>query len=72
MNTLFPSNRTECSAAALSKLLERPLKFAEIAAFSAKCDLSDLEKRPAERTNHPFTVVVPAYQLVASLSRFVE
>ena len=71
MNTLLSSNRTECYAA-LAKVLEGPLKFAEIAALSEKCDLQNLEKRAAERKNHPFTVVVPAYQLVASISRFVE
>ena len=44
MNTLLSSNRTECYAA-LTKVLESPLKFAEIAALSEKCDLQNLEKR---------------------------
>jgi hypothetical protein len=73
MNTSYPSNRTECSPEALSKrLFERPLKFAEIAELSEKCDLWDVGKRAAKRQNLPFTFAVPAVQLVASISRFVE
>jgi len=64
---------TECSAAVLSKkLLERPLKFAEIAALSEKCDLWNPRKHAAKQTDHPLTFVVPAFQLVASISRYVE
>ena len=66
-------NCTECSAAILSKkLLERPLKLAEIAALSEKCDLWNPRKHAAKPTNHPLTFVVPAFQLVASISRYVE
>ena len=73
MNTSLPLNSTECSAAALSKrVLERPLGFAEIAALSEKCDLWNLEKRAANLRNEPFTFVVPAFQLVVSISRLVE
>jgi len=66
-------NCTECSAAVLSKkLLERRLNLAEIAALSEKCDLWNPRKHAAKRTNHPFTFAVPAFQLVASISRYVE
>ena len=73
MNASLTSNCTECSATALAKkLLERPLKFAEIAALSEKCDLWNPRKHEAKRTNQPLTFVVPAFQLVASISRYVE
>ena len=73
MNILSPSNLPECSVAALSKrLLERPLKFAEIVELSEKCGLEDIERRAANRRNQPFTFVVPAVQLVGSISRYVE
>jgi hypothetical protein len=73
MNTLSSSNCAECSVEALSKrLLERSLKFAEIAELSEKCNLGNLEKRAANRKNQPLTFVVPTVQLVASISRFVE
>jgi hypothetical protein len=73
MNASLSSNCTECSATALSKkLLERPLRFAEIAALSEKCDLWNPRKHPAKQTNQPLTFVVPAFQLVASISRYVE
>jgi hypothetical protein len=73
MNTTLPSNCTECSFEALSKrLLERPLKLAEIAALSEKCDLWNPRKHAAKRTDHPLTFVIPAFQLVASISRYVE
>ncbi len=73
MNTLLPSKPGECSAAALSRrLLERSLKFVEIAELSEKCGLGDLEKRASNGRNHPITFVVPAFQLVASISRYVE
>jgi hypothetical protein len=72
MNT-SSSNCTECSVTALSKkLLERPLKLAEIAMLSEKCDLWNPRRHEAKRPNHPFTFVVPAFQLVASISRYVE
>lgn len=66
-------NCTECSAAVLSKkLLERSLKLADIAALSEKCDLWNPRKHAAKGINHPFTFAVPAFQLVASISRYVE
>jgi len=66
-------NCTECSATVLSKrLLERPLNLAEAAALSEKCDLWNPRKHAEKRTNHPLTFVVPAFQLVASISRYVE
>jgi len=73
MNASSISNCTECSARALSKkLLERPLELTEIAGLSEKCDLWNPRQQTAKRTNHPFTFVVPAFQLVASISRYVE
>ena len=66
-------NCTECSAAVLSKkLLERSLKLAEIAELSEKCDLWNPRKHGAKQTDHSLTFVVPAFQLVASISRYVE
>jgi hypothetical protein len=66
-------NCTECSAAVLSKkLLERRLNLAEIAALSEKCDLWNPRKHAAIPTNRPLTFLVPAFQLVASISRYVE
>jgi len=66
-------NCTECSAAVLSKkLLERSLRLAEIAELSEKCDLWNPRKHAAKHTDHTLTFVVPAFQLVASISRYVE
>lgn len=66
-------NCTECSAAVLSKkLLERSLRLAEIAELSEKCDLWNPRKHAAKHINHALTFVVPAFQLVASISRYVE
>jgi hypothetical protein len=73
MNASLTSTCTECSAEALSKrLLERSLKLAEIAELSEKCDLWNPRKHAAKGTNLPLTFVIPAFQLVASLSRYVE
>ena len=73
MNTSLPANCTECSATALSqRLFERPMTFAEIATLTEKCDLWKLDMREAKPRNDPFTFVVPAFQLVVSISRFVE
>jgi hypothetical protein len=73
MDTLLPSNRTECPVATLAKgLLERPLRFTEIAELSEKWELRESEKDGATRGNKSLTFVVPAVQLVASISRFVE
>jgi hypothetical protein len=52
--------------------MERPLKLAEIAALSEKCDLWNPRKHAAKRTDQPLTFVIPAFQLVASISRYVE
>ena len=73
MNTSLPSNCTECSATYLSqRLFERPMTFAEVVALSEKCDLWKLDKLEAKPRNHPFNFVVPAFQLVVSMSRLVE
>jgi hypothetical protein len=73
MNASSTANCTECSAAALSKkLLERPFKLAEIAALSEKCDLWNPRKHVTKETDQPLTFVVPVFQLVASIPRYVE
>ncbi|MBV8350989.1 MAG: hypothetical protein JOZ21_01780 [Verrucomicrobia bacterium] len=73
MNNLLPENRLECSAAAISeRLFERPMTFAELAELSEKCDLWSVKERAPEWNKRPLTFVVPAVQLVASISRFVE
>jgi hypothetical protein len=73
INSLLPSNRTECSPAALSRrLLEGPLNFAEIVELSERCDLRIPAKRTANRGDNPFTFVFPSVQVAASISRFVE
>jgi hypothetical protein len=73
MNTSLASNRTECSVAALSKrLLEGPLKLAEVVELSEKCGLREVGQHPANRKNQPFTFVVPAVQQIGSISRYVE
>jgi hypothetical protein len=73
MNNLLPANRPECSAAAISeRLFERPMTFAELAELSEKCDLWSVKQRAPEWNSRPLTFVIPAVQMVASISRFVE
>ena len=73
MNNLLPANRPECSAAAISeRLFERPMTFAELAELSEKCDLWGVKERAPDWKGRPLTFVVPAIQMVASVSRFVE
>lgn len=63
----------ECSVEAISeRLYERSLTFAEIAELSEKCGLWDIEKDAPKPIGRPLTFLVPAVQLVASVSRFVE
>jgi hypothetical protein len=67
------SIRYECSVEALSKrLFERSLTFKEIAELSEKCGLWNIEKEVKKKAKRPFTITVPAMQLVTSVSRFVE
>jgi hypothetical protein len=67
------SVRYECSVEALSeRLFERSLTFEEIAELSEKCGLWNIEKEAKKRARRPFTLTVPAMQLVTSVSRFVE
>jgi hypothetical protein len=51
---------------------ERPLTFAEVAELSAECELARSEIVPAKSVKSPLTFVVPAQQIIASISRFVE
>jgi hypothetical protein len=65
--------KNECSIDAISeRLYERSLTFAQIAELSEKCGPWNLEKDPAKSLDRPLTFVIPAFQLVASVSRFVE
>jgi hypothetical protein len=63
----------ECSVAALSKrLYERTLTISEVVELSEKCGLWEIEKETKKSYSRPFTFVVPANQLFASVSRIVE
>jgi hypothetical protein len=65
--------KNECSVAAISeRIYERSLTFAQIAELSEKCGPWKFEKDATKPFNRPLTFVVPAVQLVASVSRFVE
>jgi hypothetical protein len=73
LNLESNSVRYECSVAALSqRLLERTLTFEEIAELSEKCGLWEIERGAKKTVNRPLTFLVPAVQLVASVSRIVE
>jgi len=73
MSNVLPANRPECSAAAISeRLFERPMTFAELAELSDKCDLWNVKERAPDWNNRSLTFVVPAVQLVVSISRVVE
>ncbi|HEX7194142.1 MAG TPA: hypothetical protein VF207_04170 [Chthoniobacterales bacterium] len=73
MNTVNPSNHekplTDRTAACN---FERPLTFKEIAELSERCEPIYRKVRATNSFTPPLTFVVPAYQLVASISRFVE
>jgi hypothetical protein len=63
----------ECSVAAIAaRIYERSLTFAEIAELSEKCGPWSLKKDATKAIDRPLTFVIPAVQLVASVSRFVE
>jgi hypothetical protein len=51
---------------------DRPLTFYEIAELSELCKPLYREIRPGNSFAPPLTFVVPAQQVVASISRFVE
>ena len=73
MSNVSPTNRPECSPAAISaQLYERPMTFAELAELSEKCALWSVKERAPDWNSRPLTFVVPAIQLLASVSRFVE
>jgi hypothetical protein len=55
-----------------SHAYERPLTFAEVAELSAECELARREIVPARFVKPPLTFIVPAQQIIASISRFVE
>jgi hypothetical protein len=74
MNMLSQSKCNECSTTAVSqRLLERTMTFAEIAELSDKCNhLWKLDRPGAKQKNDRLTFVVPAFQQLVSMSRFVE
>ena len=73
MSNVLLANRPECSPAAISeRLFERPMTFVELAELSDKCDLWNVKERAADWNNRSLTFVVPAVQMVASISRVVE
>jgi hypothetical protein len=51
---------------------ERSLTFKEIAELSEHCESAHREMRSANSFTPPLTFVVPVYQVIASISRFVE
>jgi hypothetical protein len=51
---------------------DRPLTFSEIAQLSELCAPLYRKIRPGNSFAAPLTFVVPAHQVVASVSRFVE
>jgi hypothetical protein len=53
-------------------VLERTLTFGEIAELSEQCEAVQREVRSVDRFSPPLTFVVPAYQVVASISRLAE
>ena len=73
MNQILPSTDYRRSDGAhCERSFERPLTFAEIAELSERFELPNLKQYAASRAGGPITFVVPAFQLVASISRFVE
>jgi hypothetical protein len=51
---------------------DRPLAFSEIAQLSELCAPLYRKIRPGKSFAAPLTFVVPAHQVVTSISRFVE
>jgi hypothetical protein len=73
MNTvnLF-SNEKHHDKSAAPCVFERNLTFGEIAELSEQCEAVHSKVRSIDRFAAPLTFVVPAHQVVASISRFVE
>jgi hypothetical protein len=73
MNQILPSADYRCcDGAHCERSFERSLTFAEIAELSEQYELPNLKQYAASRAGGPITFVLPAFQLVASISRFVE
>jgi hypothetical protein len=51
---------------------ERPLTFTEIAELSEQCEWARRKILSAKSVKPPLTFIVPAQQVIASISRFVE
>ncbi len=71
MNTVSLFNHKK-NFRANSCAYEGPLTFAEVAELSAECELAPREIVPERSVKSPLTFVVPAQQIIASISRFVE
>ncbi|HEV3209863.1 MAG TPA: hypothetical protein VGY91_06320 [Chthoniobacterales bacterium] len=73
MNTVNPSiNQKRLTDRSAACNFDRPLTFEEIAEMSERCEPIYRKIRATNSFTPPLTFVVPAYQLVASISRFVE
>jgi len=73
MKTLNPSNNQKALTDPIAVCdFERPLNFRQIAELSERCEPIYRKIRTTNSFTPPLTFVVPAYQLVASVSRFVE
>jgi hypothetical protein len=73
MNTVNPSiNQKPLTDRSAACNFDRPLTFEEIAEMSERCEPIYRKIRATNSFTPPLTFVVPAYQLVASISRFVE
>jgi hypothetical protein len=73
MNTvnLF-NNEKHHDKSAAPCVFERTLTFGEIAELSEQCEPVYRNVQSIYRFTPPLTFVVPAHQVVASISRFVE
>ncbi|HWY93461.1 MAG TPA: hypothetical protein VNY04_11220 [Chthoniobacterales bacterium] len=73
MKTVNPSNNEKLLTDRIAACnFELPLNFKEIAELSERCEPIYRKIRATNSFTPPLTFVVPAYQLVASISRFVE
>ena len=67
-----PENKSRFDDPIAACNFDRPLTFSEIAELSDLCKPLFCETRSANSFAPPLTFVVPAHQVVASISRFVE
>ena len=67
-----PENKSRFDDPIAACNFDRPLTFSEIAELSGLCKPLFCKTRSANSFAPPLTFVVPAHQVVASISRFVE